>query len=371
MKKILILIFSVFILSGCATYKFQKSDSAKPQGYLVSYDGKPLPEYTIGKDNVLPDLTLAEQRFKRRRAKVEYYYKKMGQIESRLKYFFWDPPAMMVDFIGGIFRWPFIARADYKYNRDPKYKERVDRLDEQKDELEKARVNALKEKLAAYVAADLNKESPTSPVAQEVAPLPAAVEPVAAPAVETVVAPVAKPTAVPAPVVEPVAPQVVEPTVAPIVASVVVPAAEAVVSPTVEPVAVTPAAVKEEVVEPPAIEPVVVAQPPVEAKPVIVEKAPVIKISVAPPVAVITAKPIKGYSPLKVNFSGQKSYSKGAKIVAYNWDFGDGDTSNKKKVENTYWSTTFGSRSFTATLTVKDDAGNTSSASTIIEVITK
>ncbi len=335
MRKILVLLFFVLILSGCATYKFQKPDSAKAQGYLVSYDGKPLLEYTVGKDNSLPDLTLAQERFKRRRAKVEYYYKKMGQIESRLKYFFIDPPVMMVDFIRGIFRWPFIAVADYKYNRNPKYKERVDKLDEQKDELEKTQVNALKDMLAAYVAADLNKEfslpaqeplqsapvqqASTLPVTQEAAPQPSAIEPVVISAVEPVVA---------------------------------------------------PAAIKEEVVEKPSAAPIVVVQPSVEIKPV-VEEAPVVKIALAPPVAIIIAKPAKGYSPLKVNFSGQKSYSKSAKIIAYDWNFGDGDTSNKKNPENTYWSATYGSRNFTATLTVKDDAGNTSSTSTVIEVITK
>jgi microbial collagenase len=86
---------------------------------------------------------------------------------------------------------------------------------------------------------------------------------------------------------------------------------------------------------------------------------------------VISAQPVKGYSPLKVNFSAQKSHSKSGKIIAYLWDFGDGDTSTKKNPENTYWSATFGPRNFTATLTIRDDAGNTSSASAIIEVITK
>jgi len=85
---------------------------------------------------------------------------------------------------------------------------------------------------------------------------------------------------------------------------------------------------------------------------------------------VIIAKPAKGYSPLKVSFSGQKSYSKSGRIVSYDWDFGDGDTSVKKNPENTYWSTTYGTRNFTVTLTVRDDAGNTSSASTVIEVAT-
>ena len=350
LKKILILLFFVFILSGCATYKFQKPDSAKAQGYLVSYEGKPLLEYTVGKDNSLPDLTLAEKRFKRRRAKVEYYYKKMGEIESRLKETFWNPPAMLVDLLGGVLRWPFTAVEDYKYNRNPKYKERVDKLDEQKDELEKARVKALKEKLAAYIVEDLSKEpsvqkplqqalvqqAPALPVTQVVIPQPPAAVSISTSAAEPLVAPAAEPLVVPA----------------------------------TEPV-VTPSVIKEELVVKSSVAPVVVVQPPAEIKPVVIEEAPEVKIVLAPPVAVIIAKPVKGYSPLKVNFSGQKSYSKSGNIVAYDWNFGDGDISNKKNPENTYWSTTYGSRNFTATLMVRDDAGNTSTATTIIEVITK
>ena len=295
MRKILVLLFFVSVLSGCATYKFQKSASSGSQGYLVSYDGKPILEYTVGKEKSLPDLTLAKERFKRRRTTVEYYCKKTGQIQSRLKDFFWDPPVMFVDFLWGVLRWPFIAVADYKYNRNPKYRARVDKLDEQGYALEKSRVDSLKEKLNAYIKEDLASEH-----LPQGAALPAAPE---------------------------VAPQ----TPAPVVAEV---------------------------------------KGPAEVKPVSVEEKPAAKPSLEPPVAVIIAKPVRGYSPLKVNFSGQKSYSKSGRIVSYDWDFGDGDTSTKKNPENTYWSTTYGLRNFTATLTVRDDAGNTSSVSTVIEVST-
>ena len=57
MKKFIVLLILVSILSGCATYKFQKPASSGSQGYLVSYDGKSLLEYTVGKDKSLPDLT--------------------------------------------------------------------------------------------------------------------------------------------------------------------------------------------------------------------------------------------------------------------------------------------------------------------------
>ncbi|MCX5699532.1 MAG: PKD domain-containing protein [Candidatus Omnitrophica bacterium] len=302
MKKILILLFFVFILSGCATYKFQKSTASGAQGYLACYDGKPILEYTVGKEKSLPDLTLAQERFKRRRATVEHYYKQMGQIEPRLKELFWEPPVMIAGFLGGVLRWPFIAVADYKYNHNPKYKARVDRLDEEKEVLETARVDSLRKELNIYIAEDLSKES-----------LPR--EPLQPALVSLVVGEVKK---------------------------------------------LGDGSILK-------IEP----SPLFKEEPVALAQAPAAKQVSEFPVAVITAKPVKGCSPLKVNFSGQKSHSKLGKIVAYLWDFGDGDTSTKKNSENTYWSATFGSRNFTATLTVRDDAGNTSIASTVIEVITK
>lgn len=311
MRKILILLFVTFILSGCATYKFQKPNATGEgsQGYLASYNGDPILEYTVGKDKSLPDLTLAKERFKRRRAKVEYYYKKMDLIESRVKEVFWEPPAMMVDFLWGVLRWPVIAVKDYKYHRNLKYQERVDKLDEQKEELEKARIAGLREKLAVYITEDLAKE----PALQDAV--------VAAPA-----APKSQPEALPH------VPQITS-------------------EPVVKPIPVAP------------IKPVKKIKPPV-VKPPVIEKV------LMPPVAVITAKPEKGFSPLMVKFSGKRSTSKNGKIVAYNWDFGDGDTSTKANSENIYYSTTYGVRNFTVTLTVKDAAGLTSSTTSAIEVST-
>ena len=329
MRKIGLLLVLLLLLSGCATYKFQKGSAPYDKGYVACYDGKPIPEYTLGQDNSVPDLVLAKERFKRRRAKVEYYYKKMGQIETRFKEFLWNPPAMFVDFIGGVLRWPFIAVADYKYNRNPQYKEKVDRLDEQKDELDKARVNDLKTKLRAYIDGDLAKElTPKGLPAPEVV-----VTAQQAPVVNAPVAPVAEAHAVPAEPEKQVLPE--------------------------EPKANIP---------PPATIPS-------EVKPVVAQEEkevlPVQPVKLEPPVAVIIAKPAKGPSPLQVNFNGGKSYSKNAKIASYSWDFGDGDASTKKSPINTYWSTTYGSRIFTATLTVKDEKGQTASTSMNIEVIAK
>lgn len=319
MRKIGLLVVVSLLLSGCATYKFQKGAAPYDKGYVASYDGKPIPEYTLGQNNSVPDLALAKERFNRRRSKVEYYYKKMGQIEARFKELFWDPPAMCLDFICGIFRWPFVAVADYKYNRNPQYKEKVDRMDEQKDELDKARINDLKAKLKAYIDEDLAKESGKK-----------------------------EPPAAQPPITEPPADKVT-----------VTPPLEAVKS---EPVKLA------ETAQP--VAPLQEASPdmPKEDKIVLPVAEPV---KLEPPHAVIIAKPVSGPSPLQVNFNGGKSYSKSGKIVSYTWVFGDGDTSTKQNPVNTYWSTTYGSRIFTATLTVKDEKGQIASVSKDIQVVTK
>jgi len=360
LKKIAILIISCFILSGCATYKFQKSTSG-PQGYLVSYDGYPLPEYTLGKDKSLPDLALAKERFKRRKATVEYYYKKMEKIQTRVSEFLIEPPQMIGGFLWGVLRWPWIAAADYKYNHNPKYKARIDRQDEERDALETAKMAKLRKDLDTYVVKDLAKESQGSGAVEAtlsaietkaVSPEPVKEEAVTSSELKTENLPApgqaAPEQAAVAVKEEPgVTPQPVKET----------------------PVVVEPAAEKETPVAPAsAVEPAATAVP---------EKAPAAIANLPPPkplelpVAVITAKPLKGISPLKVKFSGQKSFSKSGKIVAYLWDFGDGDTSALKNPENTYWSTTFGSRNFTVTLTVRDQAGSVSSTTSTIEVITR
>jgi len=319
------------LLSGCATYKFQKGAAPYDKGYVASYDGKPIPEYTLGQNNSVPELALAKERFNRRRSKVEYYYKKMGQIESRFKELFWDPPAMCLDFICGIFRWPFVAVADYKYNRNPQYKEKIDRMDEQKDELEKARINDLKVKLRAYIDEDLAKESGKKETPVSEAP----VLPQQPPAAQ---------------------PSIAEP-----------PADKVTIAPSVE-------AVKSETVK--LIETAQPVAPPQESIPAMPKEDKIVApaaepVKLEPPQAVIIAKPVSGPSPLLVNFSGGKSYSKSGKIVSYAWDFGDGDTSTKQNPVNTYWSTTYGSRTFTATLTVKDEKGQVASVSKDIQVVTK
>jgi hypothetical protein len=334
-RKIILPLVLTLCLSGCATYKFQKGDAPYNGGYVVLYDGRLVPEYTVGADDSVPELSLARERFKRRRATVEYYYKKMGEIESRFKEMFWDPPAMCVDFLCGVLRWPFNAVDDYKYNRDPAYKEKVDRIDEQKDEQEKTRIKDLKAKLKLYIDEDLAKEAagPDSGKGTVMGTVVLDGQPVES--ATGVKAGAAKEELVNAELEKIEGEIRPEPADAPVPAPAVIPAALPAEN-------TRPAQTKEKPYE-----------------------------NEAYPVAVIVARPAKGPSPLQVNFKGSQSYSKSGRIVSYFWDFGDGDTSTKKNPVNTYWSTTYGSRMFTVTLTVKDDRGREASVSASIEVVTE
>jgi len=77
---------SAVFFAGCAPYKLQRGAPPYDKGYAAARDGKVIPEYTVGKDNTLPaDIKLAQARFRRRKARVEDYYKKMGGIENRFK----------------------------------------------------------------------------------------------------------------------------------------------------------------------------------------------------------------------------------------------------------------------------------------------
>jgi PKD repeat protein len=122
--------------------------------------------------------------------------------------------------------------------------------------------------------------------------------------------------------------------------------------------------------KPKVVKPRPVKQPKLaKPKPVKIKAA----VPAGEPVAVIVAKPIKGYSPLTVHFSAAKSHivSGKGRIVSYSWDFGDGDASTKSSVVNTYLSSTLDPRYYTAVLTVTDDKGNTSDASVTIEVLNR
>lgn len=397
MKKIIFLFLLTLFLSGCATYKFQRGNAPYGQGFVVSRDDRVIPEYTIGKDNSAPNLKLAKERLKRRRDKVEYYYKRMGLIESRLKETFWDPPTLFLKFVGGIFRLPAIAISDYKYEHNPKYRERVKQLEEEKDKREEARIKKLKDELNVYIQKDsvsekevvaekktgeiqlakqVSGESVTQVTAQE--------EAIQQPAVAELTQKSAEQPKVSTE--ESVKPQELQP-----------PQAELTLKKEEQPTPPIKEAVKPQELPQQAIalpkeeQPITKTEETVKTAPI--QKQKVARQKTKPtkvtpkgkikpkkvesmklpgqPVAVIIAKPTKGLSPLKVHFYGSKSYVSKGRIIAYTWDFGDGDTSTKVNPVNTYYSGTFTPKNFTITLTVQDDKGNTVGATTTIEVLNK
>jgi len=71
------------------------------------------------------------------------------------------------------------------------------------------------------------------------------------------------------------------------------------------------------------------------------------------PVASFTADPLKGFVPLTVDFDASASYDPDGSIVAYQWDFGDGDSASGATVAHTF--ATFGI--YTVVLTVIDNSG--------------
>ncbi len=158
MKKMIFLTVLVLFLSGCATYKFQRGKEPYDKGYVVSRDDYAIIEYTIGKDNSVPNLKLARERFNKRENIVEHYYKKMGYIEDKLKETFWDPPVLFLKLIGGVFRLPSIAISDYKYEHNPQYREKIIKMQQEKDAAEETRIQKLKQELNSYIQKELAQE---------------------------------------------------------------------------------------------------------------------------------------------------------------------------------------------------------------------
>jgi hypothetical protein len=158
MKKIIFICLAVLVLSGCATYKFRRGSGEYAAGYVVSRNGDTIPPYTLGKDNSVPqDLSVAKERFARRKNTVERYYKQMGQIESPLKRF-WGFPAVLAEFVKGELSLPFVVMRDRRYKRDAEYRAKVDREEEEKDALEAGRMKKLADELNEYIRNDWEKE---------------------------------------------------------------------------------------------------------------------------------------------------------------------------------------------------------------------
>ncbi len=82
-----------------------------------------------------------------------------------------------------------------------------------------------------------------------------------------------------------------------------------------------------------------------------------------PPSVNVTAAPSSGHAPLTVSFVGSGTDPDGT-ILEYSWIFGDGTGSNQQSTSHTYTNP----GNYTATLTVRDDAGATASKSVLITV---
>jgi len=83
-----------------------------------------------------------------------------------------------------------------------------------------------------------------------------------------------------------------------------------------------------------------------------------------PPVAAATATPASGVAPLSVTLDGSGSRDPDGSIVSYAWVFGDGTTGSGAKLQHIY--SKIGS--YTAVLTVTDDDGAKTTASTQVVV---
>jgi PKD repeat protein len=96
--------------------------------------------------------------------------------------------------------------------------------------------------------------------------------------------------------------------------------------------------------------------------PITVEEPP----NIAPTAAIGTSG-ASGNAPFTVNFSGSGSSDPDGSIVSYAWDFGNGQTATGEEASTTY--NTQGT--YTATLTVTDDKGDTGTATQTINVAPK
>jgi len=160
LKQTAIIFALVFVLTGCATYKYDKA-SDPYKGYVVKRNDYLIPEYTTDTKNKAPeDLALAKARFKRRHAYVEDYYKKMGRIENQFKALFVDYPIEFVGLMTAVIRLPFVAVSDFKSENNPKYREKVEKREEALDKKEDRKRMSLQDALNKYIEKDLENEAP-------------------------------------------------------------------------------------------------------------------------------------------------------------------------------------------------------------------
>jgi len=84
------------------------------------------------------------------------------------------------------------------------------------------------------------------------------------------------------------------------------------------------------------------------------------------PVAIFSADPTSGPSPLAVDFDASGSYDPDGTVVVYSWDFGDGASETGVTTSHTFTTTT--DKTYTVRLTVTDDGGKSATTSATISV---
>ncbi len=94
------------------------------------------------------------------------------------------------------------------------------------------------------------------------------------------------------------------------------------------------------------------------------EASTLVTVSAVLPTAKLTATPVRGSAPLTVDFDGRASTSPSGEIVKFEWDFGDNQTATGSTTEHKYVNSGY----FACKLTVTDDNGGKSSATTLITV---
>lgn len=97
--------------------------------------------------------------------------------------------------------------------------------------------------------------------------------------------------------------------------------------------------------------------------PVIIGEPP--PLANEPPKAVLTLSELQGKAPITITFSAAGSTDSDGTIADYLWNFGDGSSATGVTVEHSYTE----AADYTVTLQVRDDGGETGSASTLITVL--
>lgn len=87
-----------------------------------------------------------------------------------------------------------------------------------------------------------------------------------------------------------------------------------------------------------------------------------------PPVAIISADQYYGTSPLTVQFDASESFDSNLPLVAYEWDFGDGQTTSGPAPSHVFTASGSSVASFEVALTVTDSLGASSVAKAVVSL---